>query len=238
MEWHGSTDADQRLIISKGGESLVVQYICRVNHSDPPHHQTLWALFSSHEFVGTFGYILMRWHSIYLASGEMKRAQRKICKEIITQREWSWRWGLQADTHNHMDKCSQRKCADAVVVPAMVEGSSRVKQMQSLWPEWMWHPLKCGFVLSLLPPSINFSLHCLLLLLPFFSALLLTLSSVSLSFVFGSTLLFNVFQLFSPLSFSLWSQSKSSAGTPQSVTLPVWPDFAPGYNPWTRRPSL
>lgn len=55
----------------------------------------------------------------------------------------------------------------------MVGGSSQVKQMQSLWPEWIWHPLKCGLLLSLLPPSINLSLHCLLLLLPFSPCLFL-----------------------------------------------------------------
>lgn len=41
MESHGSADADQCLMNSKGGKSLVVQYICQVDHSDPLHHQML-----------------------------------------------------------------------------------------------------------------------------------------------------------------------------------------------------
>lgn len=190
MESHGSADADQGLINSKGGKSLVVQY-----------ESIIQTCCTTRRFEHYFPAANLLAHSVqywctdiqFVLPGESwSRQQRKICKEIITQREWSWRWGLEADTHNHRDKCSQWKCADAVVVPAMAEGSSRVKQMQSLWPEWMWHPLKCGLVLSLLPSSINLSLHCLLLLLPFCLCFFL-LYLQSLSFLFGSSLLFNVF---------------------------------------------
>lgn len=223
MESHGSTDADQRLINSKGGKSLVVQYICRVDHSEPLHHQTLWAYFPA---ASLLAHSVIYWCTdiqFILPVESWSGERRKICEEIITQRDWSWRWGLQAHTHNHRDKCSERKCADTVVVPDMVGGSSQVKQMQSLWPEWIWHPLKCGLLLSLLPPSINLSLHCLLLLLPFSPGLFLLYLQSLYQLYLAPHFPLIFFFLLCLFSFSLWSQCKTSAGTPQSVTLLVWP---------------
>lgn len=106
----------------------------------------------------------------------------------------------------------------------MVEESSQVKQMQSLRPEWMWHALKCGLVLSLLPPSINLSLHCLLPLLLFSLGLfLLYLQSLYHLYLAPHFSLMFFLLALCLFSFSLWSQRKTSAGTPQSVTLLVWP---------------
>lgn len=63
----------------------------------------------------------------------------------------------------------------------MVEWSSQVKQMQSLWPQWMWHPEMCFTILSLnLSLSASFdvrlclghpwiSQHCSFLFLPIFA---------------------------------------------------------------------
>lgn len=105
----------------------------------------------------------------------------------------------------------------------MVGGSSQVKQMQSLWPEWIWHPLKCGLLLSLLPPSINLSLHCLLLLLPFSPCLFLLYPQSLYQLYLAPHFPLMFFFLLCLFSFSLWSQCKTSVGTPQSVTLLVWP---------------
>lgn len=99
MESHGSADVDQRLINSKGGKSLVVQYICWVDHSE--HHQTLWAYFPA---TSLLAHSVIYWCTdiqFILPVESWSGERRKICEEIITQRDWFWRWGLQAHTHTH-----------------------------------------------------------------------------------------------------------------------------------------
>lgn len=149
VESHGSTDTDQRLINSKRGKrkSLVAQYICQNSHLESLHHQRVWAYFSA---ASLLAHSVIYWRTdiqFILPMESWSREWRKICWDIITQRDRYWRWVLQAGRHSHSHTHTQSRGQMLKATmhrhscgPDMVEWSSQVKQMQSLWPEWMWHP--------------------------------------------------------------------------------------------------
>lgn len=88
--------------------------------------------------------------------------------------------------------------------PDMVEWPSQVKQMQSLWPEWMWHPemwftiiLPCLFFQFISPLSSFLLLFPLCFFLLHLQHHLYLAPHFSFMFLF-SALLFPLFFLFDP----------------------------------------
>lgn len=122
--------------------------------------------------------------------------------------------------------------------PDMVEWPSQVKQMQSLWPEWMWHPemwftiiLPCLFFQFISPLSSFLLLFPLRFFLLHLQHHLYLAPHFSFMFLF-SALVFPLFFLFDPsVKAPLGRPSRSPCCYDRGLLLRRG-------DPWPRRPLL